>query len=65
MKNSLSTITIIKRILNLKVSLTVSKLLTSALIVEKQLIIAIIEDITMKFWVNTLKSNTFELQNSY
>lgn len=47
--------TIPKRILDLKVNLTVGKLLGLALIIEKQLTKTSTKDKAMQFWDNTLE----------
>lgn len=56
---------IIKYILDLKINLTISKLLALALIIKKQLTKGIIKDEIIYFQVNILKSNTINAQNSY
>lgn len=69
LKESIGATTIIKRILDLGVSLKVGKLLLSASAVEKQLRKAIFEDEAIQFFVNTLESaevlETFTLYSWY
>ena len=55
LKETVGATTITKRILDLGISLTVGKLLASALAVEKQLTKAISKDEAVLFQVNTLK----------
>lgn len=65
LKVSIEVMTIIKYILDLGVNLTVDKLLTLALAIEKQLIKAITEDEAMQLLVNTLESSFADARNSY
>ena len=58
LKEFAGAMTIIKRIFDLRINLTVGKLLASAPVVENQLTKAITEDEAVQFPVNTLKSNT-------
>lgn len=55
LKEFVGATTIAKRILDLKVNLTVDELLVSVPAIEKQLTKAITEDKTMQFRVNTLE----------
>lgn len=52
-----------KRILDLRMNLIVYDLLTLALLIEKQLRIAITEDKNIQFLFNTLESSTLDFQN--
>lgn len=53
-----------KRILDLKMNLTVGELLALALAIEKQLTKAITKDKAIQFWVNTLEFSFIDIQNS-
>ncbi len=65
LKESVSATTITKRILDLRVNLTVGELLASAPAVKKQLTKAISEDEAVQFQVNTLESNAVEAKKSH
>lgn len=68
LKESMGTTTISKRILDLGINLTISKLLASAPAIEKQPTKAITEDKAVQFWVNTLESSiadTLKTQSWY
>ncbi len=65
LKESVGATTITKRIPDLRVNLTVGKLLDSAPAVEKQLTKAISEDEAVQFRVNTLESNAVEAKKSH
>lgn len=65
LKESVGATTITKRILDLKVSLTVEKILASAPTVEKQLTKAISEDEAVQFRVNSVDiDNPIYIKNS-
>ncbi len=64
LKESISAITIAKRILDLGVNLTVGELLASAPAIKKQLTKAITEDETVQFRVNTLESSIVDTRKA-
>ena len=60
LKKSVRAMTITKCILDLRVNLTIVKLLASALAIEKQFTKAITKDKAMQFRVNTLESSSVD-----
>lgn len=65
LKESVNSTTIIKRILDLGVNLTVGELLAWALAVEKRSTKAISEDEAVQFRVNTLESSSVDTRKSH
>lgn len=65
LKKFVGTTTITKRILHLRVNLTISELLALALVIEKQLTKAITKNEAVQFRVNILEYSTVDTQNSH